>query len=63
MIGKILVDGAVQNVLLALGKNQQISTIAAEIGYYDQSHLLKDFKQFTGISPRNYHKSREKMKS
>lgn len=49
-----------QNVLLALGKNQQISTIAADMGYYDQSHLLKDFKQFTGISPGNYRKSMNK---
>lgn len=46
-----------QNVLLALGKNQHISTIAADMGYYDQSHLLKEFKQFTGISPLNYRKS------
>ncbi|MBC3888591.1 helix-turn-helix domain-containing protein [Acetobacterium paludosum] len=46
-----------QNVLLALGKDQHISTIAADMGYYDQSHLLKEFKQFTGISPLNYRKS------
>jgi AraC-like DNA-binding protein len=46
-----------QQVLMALGKNQQISTIAADMGYYDQSHLLKEFKQFTGISPLNYRKS------
>ncbi|WP_303870375.1 helix-turn-helix domain-containing protein [Acetobacterium wieringae] len=46
-----------QNVLLALGKDQHISTIAADMGYFDQSHLLKEFKQFTGISPGNYRKS------
>ena len=46
-----------QNVLLALGKDQNISAIAADMGYYDQSHLLKEFKQFTGISPLNYRKS------
>ncbi|KNZ42749.1 helix-turn-helix domain-containing protein [Acetobacterium bakii] len=46
-----------QNVLLALRKDQQVSAIAANMGYYDQSHLLKDFKQFTGISPMNYRKS------
>jgi AraC-like DNA-binding protein len=45
-----------QHVLMALGKKQPISAIAADMGYYDQSHLLKEFKQFTGISPLNYRK-------
>ena len=28
--------------------------IAAHCGYYDQSHLIRDFKQFTGLAPGRY---------
>ncbi len=28
--------------------------IAASAGYYDQSHLVRDFRQFAGLSPRDY---------
>jgi AraC-like DNA-binding protein len=30
------------------------AAIAGECGYYDQSHLVRDFVQFTGDSPRAY---------
>jgi AraC-like DNA-binding protein len=28
-----------------------IAHAAADCGYYDQAHLIRDFKQFTGITP------------
>lgn len=34
--------------------NGQFSQIAAELGYFDQSHFLKDFKGIIGLSPTAY---------
>lgn len=28
--------------------------IALDAGYYDQAHLIRDFRQFTGATPRNF---------
>ena len=28
--------------------------LAMDCGYYDQSHLIRDFKRFTGRAPRAY---------
>ncbi|MEO1254779.1 MAG: AraC family transcriptional regulator [Bacteroidota bacterium] len=33
-----------------------LTTIAVENGYYDQSHFIRDFRQFAGISPKVYQK-------
>jgi AraC-like DNA-binding protein len=33
------------------------STLVEDYGYYDQSHLIKDFHQFTGLSPTAYFKT------
>lgn len=30
------------------------ASIAADIGYFDQSHMLKEFKAFTGTTPKKY---------
>ncbi len=34
--------------------SQNFTFLAYECGYYDQAHLIKDFNQFTGVSPRKY---------
>ncbi|MBC8085102.1 MAG: helix-turn-helix transcriptional regulator [Hymenobacter sp.] len=33
---------------------QPLTTIAHECGYFDQSHFIRDFKSFTGLTPSAY---------
>lgn len=35
-------------------ENSSLTTLAYQSGYADQSHFIRDFKQFTGISPSKY---------
>lgn len=37
--------------------NQSLTQLALEHNYYDQSHFIKDFKQFTGLNPSQFLKS------
>lgn len=37
--------------------SQTLTHLALENNYYDQSHFIKDFKQFTGLSPTHFLKS------
>lgn len=30
------------------------SALAADLGWYDQAHLIRDFKRFTGVTPSTY---------
>ena len=30
------------------------ATAAAELGYYDQAHLIAEFKEFTGLTPSQF---------
>jgi AraC-like DNA-binding protein len=32
------------------------SELAVEAGYYDQSHVIRDFRRFTGFTPADYHR-------
>lgn len=36
----------------------RLTDIALECGYTDQSHFIRDFKQFSGISPKKYFKEK-----
>jgi AraC-like DNA-binding protein len=47
-----------QEALTQLRKNnyQKLSDIAYENGYADQSHFIRSFKEFTGVSPFDYRK-------
>lgn len=44
----------VLNKIDKLKGNVQIEDIALDCGYYDQSHMIKDFKCFAGITPESY---------
>jgi AraC-like DNA-binding protein len=47
-----------QESLNQLRKNKydKLSDIAYENGYADQSHFIRSFKEFTGVSPFDYRK-------
>jgi AraC-like DNA-binding protein len=38
-----------------------LTSIALDCGYYDQSHFIKDFKQFTGLSPGRFEPDQHKV--
>lgn len=57
-----------QNMLSTMEKDplQQttnLQEIALESGYYDQSHMIKDFKNYTGVTPEVYQKMLAEAKS
>ena len=39
---------------LNYGVTGKMTDLAADLGYYDQSQFIKDFKQFCGITPKQY---------
>ncbi len=40
---------------MMLGKNtDNLTKVAYESGYYDQSHFIRDFKTFTGVNPNDF---------
>lgn len=48
-----------QNMLNRLHKDTgqvRMEELAMDCGYYDQSHMMKDFRTFTGITPEVYRK-------
>lgn len=36
-------------------KFTSLTSLAYENGYYDQAHFIKDFKEFTGVSPKEFY--------
>lgn len=46
----------IYRVLKQIDKTRQISwaKLAGRFGFYDQSHFIKDFKQYTGLTPTDY---------
>lgn len=44
-----------QKSLQLITKNElSLTTVAHQCGYYDQSHFIKDFKNFTGLAPSHF---------
>jgi AraC-like DNA-binding protein len=41
-------------VLLRNNGSHNFAYVAADCGYYDQSHMIKDFEMFTGMTPTSY---------
>ncbi|GHJ42472.1 helix-turn-helix domain-containing protein [Streptomyces sp. TS71-3] len=39
---------------VAAGAPQDLARVAADCGYYDHSHLVRDFRQYTGVSPTRW---------
>jgi AraC-like DNA-binding protein len=47
-----------QSLKLIAGKDTSLTSIACDCGYFDQSHFIKDFKSFTGLTPSVYQESK-----
>lgn len=45
-----------QNILQLIENEEfkSFTTVAYEGGFYDQAHFIKDFKDFTGLNPKQY---------
>jgi AraC-like DNA-binding protein len=39
---------------LASGRGTNLANLAASLGYSDQSHFTREFRDFAGITPRQY---------
>ncbi|UII31252.1 helix-turn-helix domain-containing protein [Fulvivirga ulvae] len=50
-LGKVIRLQAALKMLLD-EKEQNLTSVAYESEYYDQSHFIKDFREFTGTSPK-----------
>ncbi len=40
-----------------------LTALAYETGYFDQAHFIKDFKEFTGVSPKDFYAGNLRMSS
>jgi AraC-like DNA-binding protein len=50
-----------QAVLRALDTPAHGAAIAADLGYFDQAHLVREFRSFTAITPTQYARRRSAM--
>lgn len=47
--------------MLDENKYNNLTALAYENGYYDQAHFIKDFKEFTGLSPKFFYAGNLKL--
>lgn len=52
-LGKVIRLQAALKLLLG-AKHNNLTQIAYESEYYDQAHFIKDFKDFTGVTPKDF---------
>lgn len=50
------------NTLLSTDFNS-LTSVAYDADYFDQAHFVKDFKEFTGVSPKKFYAGHLKMSS
>ena len=43
-----------QNAIRGFGRDQEMSDVILENGYCDQSHLTKDFKKYSSMTPNEF---------
>lgn len=46
-----------RNLISSYSPDKTLTDLAAEFGYFDQAHFIKDFKSFTGLPPRRFFNS------
>jgi AraC-like DNA-binding protein len=49
-----------RSVINVANTSNKILTTALDFGYYDQSHFIKHFKEFTSITPTDFFKNKHK---
>lgn len=47
--------------MMSEGKHEHLTALAYENGYFDQAHFIKDFKEFTGVTPGEFYAGQLKM--
>jgi AraC-like DNA-binding protein len=54
-----------QNTFRMMGQKHftNLTSLAYESGYYDQAHFIKEFKEFTGVSPKEFYAAHLKLSS
>lgn len=55
----------IQSTLKSLAQNEfaNLASVAYDNNYYDQAHFIKDFKEFTGLSPKKFYSGKLKFSS
>jgi AraC-like DNA-binding protein len=61
-LGKVIRLQAALRLLLNR-KHENLTEIAYQSDYYDQAHFIRDFKDFTGINPKDFLKDEEMLLS
>lgn len=46
---------------LSTQNTENLTTVAYESNYYDQAHFIRDFKEFTGLSPKQFYANSLRM--
>jgi AraC-like DNA-binding protein len=55
IVNELRHEGFFDNSLRLVTKREiSLTSIAYDCGYFDQSHFIKEFKSFTGLTPSGY---------